>query len=147
MLVWVIYLLFVYKNWSQPGSQRLEWCLIIQSKNCGSCYFSCTFERAALAALYGTDGGSCHFSRISACDTSGSVWYRFYENSVVFCFVSFILFLSFLFFSFCFFHFVSFNVLFLSINVAYLSIYVKRGLVVGIIKQISDGKKVDIMIC
>ena len=34
-----------------------------------------------------------------------------------------------------------------SINVVYLSIYTKLGLMVGMTKQMSDGKEVDIMNC
>ena len=37
--------------------------------------------------------------------------------------------------------------LFLLLNVVYLVIYAKLGLVVGMTKQMSDGKKVDIVNC
>ena len=37
--------------------------------------------------------------------------------------------------------------LFLLLNVVYLAIYAKLGLVVGMTKQMSNGKEVDIMNC
>ena len=37
--------------------------------------------------------------------------------------------------------------LFLALDIAYLPIYAKLGLVVGITKQMSDGKEADIVNC
>ena len=67
-----------------------------------------------LAALRGTDGGSCHFH----CKVLGTL----HGACVCLC-------------------------MFLLLNVVYLPIYAKLGLVVGMIKQMSDGKEVDIVNC
>ena len=59
----------VHFNW------RYERNYVVQTA--GRVHFSCTFQRAVLAALCGTDGGSCSlFVHISTCGASGSVWYR-----------------------------------------------------------------------
>ena len=75
---------------------------------------SCTFQRAVLAALCDTDGGSCHFHRTVLAALSGT--------DVCLC-------------------------LFLLLNVVYLPIYAKLGLVVDMRKQSSDVKEVDIVNC
>ena len=77
------------------------------------------------AALCGTGGGSCHF------------------------FVPIFHFHFFTFHSFAIFHFSHFRALclFLLLNVVYLVICAKLGLVVGMTKQMSNGKKVDIVNC
>ena len=75
-----------------------------------------TLQRAVRlpAALYGTDGGSCHFH----CTISAAL----YGAGVCIC-------------------------LFLLLNVVYLAIYAKLWLVVGMTKQMSNGKEVDIVNC
>ena len=65
-----------------------------------------------VAALRGTDNGSCHCTVLAALCDAG----------VCLC-------------------------LFLALDVVYLSIYAKLGLVVGMTKQTSDGKEVDIVNC
>ena len=67
-----------------------------------------------VAALRGTDNGSCHFHcRVLAAPCGAGV-------------------------CLC---------LFLALNVVYLPIYAKLRLVVGITKQMSDGKEADIVNC
>ena len=67
-----------------------------------------------LAALRGTNNGSCHFhcTVLAALCSAG----------VCLC-------------------------LFLALDVVYLPIYAKPGLVVGMTKQMSDGKEADIVNC
>ena len=64
------------------------------------CHFSCTFQRAVIVALRGAESlhGNCIY-------------------------------------------------LFLSLNVVYMSTYVRQECVVGMIKQTSDSKEVDTAIC
>ena len=75
---------------------------------------SCTFQRAVLAALCGTDNGSCRCHR---------------TVPAVFCVAGVCL---------C---------LFLLLNIVYLPIYAKLGLVVGMTNQTSNDKEADIMNC
>ena len=73
----------------------------------------CTFQRVVLAALCGTDGGSCHINCTLLADLCGEG---------VFC-------------------------LFLLLNFVYLAICAKIRLVVGMTKQMSNSKEVDIVKC
>ena len=75
-----------------------------------------TLQRAVKlpAALYGTNGGSCHFH----CTTPAAL----YGAGVCSC-------------------------LSILLNVVYLAIYAKLGFVVGMTKQMSNGKEVDIVNC
>ena len=73
---------------------------------------SCTFQRSVVAAMRGTDGGSCYFHcTVLAAICGAGV-----------CLCSFLL-----------------------LNVVYLAIYAKQGLVVGMTKQMSNGKDADIV--
>ena len=75
---------------------------------------SCTFQLVVLAAVRGTDGGSCHFHCMvlaALCDAG-----------VCLC-------------------------LYLFLNVVYLAICVKLGLVVGMTKGMLKGKEVEIVNC
>ena len=73
----------------------------------------CT-PRCNVAALRGTDNGSCHFHCTVLAALCGA--------GVCLC-------------------------LFLALDVVYLPIYIKLGLVVGMTKQMSDGKEADIVNC
>ena len=68
---------------------------------------SCPFQRFVVAALRGTDGGSCYFHCTVLAAICGA--------GVCLC-------------------------SFLVLNVVYLAIYAKQGLVVGMTKQMSNGK-------
>ena len=76
--------------------------------------FPCTFQRAVLEALHGTDNGSCHYHHmvLAALCVAG----------VCLC-------------------------LFLLLNIVYLPIYAKLGLVIGMTKRKSNVKKADIVNC
>ena len=75
---------------------------------------SCTFQGVVLAALRGSDNGSCHFHCMILADFCGA--------GVCLC-------------------------LFLLLYVVYLAICAKLGLVVGMTKQMSNGKEADIVNC
>ena len=81
-----------------------------------------------LAALCGTDGGSCHFRVHFNLRTSGSVWYRRPVVSLS-----------------CTFQRAVVAARRGTDGVVYLPIYAKLGLVVGMTQQMSDGKEVDIV--
>ena len=96
----------------------------------------CTFQRAVLAALCGTDGGRVTFVYISTRGINGSAWYRrrvsfHFQRAVsaALCGAGG---------CFC---------LFLLLNIVYLPIYAKLVLFVGMTKQMSDGKELDILNC
>ena len=90
----------------------------------GSCHFHCT----VLAALRGTDNGSCHFHCMvlaalhgtdnGSCHFHCMVPVALCDAGVCLC-------------------------LFLALNVVYLRINAKLGLVVGMTKQMSNGNHVD----
>ena len=75
---------------------------------------SCTFQRAVLATLCGTDGGPCHFHCTVLAALCGA--------GVGLC-------------------------LFLLLNVIYLVICAKPWLIVGMTKQMLNGKEVDRVNC
>ena len=80
----------------------------------GCVTFTCTFQHWVVAAVRGTDGGSCHFQFTVLAALCGA--------GVCLCFC-------------------------LLLNVVYLTIYAKLWLVVGITKQMSNGKEADIVNC
>ena len=93
---------------------------------------SCGFQRPVLAVLSDIDDGYCCFQRAVLavlCDIDGG--YCCFQRAVLSILSGAGVYLY----------------LFLLLNVVYLLIYVKLGLVVGITEQISHGKKVDILNC
>ena len=109
---------------ARRGNNRRSCHFIVYISTCrtsGSAWYrrrvvslSCTFQRAVLAALCGTDGGSFHFHYAVSAALCGA--------GVCLCF-------------------------FPLLKVIYLAIYVKQGLVVGMTKQMSNCKAVDIVNC
>ena len=100
--------------------------------------------------------GRVTFVYISTCRTSGSAWYRWRVMSLLCTFQRAALVALCTDGGSCHFHCTVLAALcgagvclclFLLINVVYLSIYAKLRLVVGMTKQISNGKVVDIVNC